>query len=254
LLNILSNAIKYTKAGSINLSCRALTYNSKNEIKLLFKVKDTGIGIKSEDLQKLFTPFTQLHDENIGIASTGLGLVISKHLVELMNGQIWCESEFGVGSTFFFTVILRKTNEIVKPRKEIDYNESFAIQFPMSILIVEDNIINQMVITNHLKRFGYTNVKCVDNGKKAAEIVQNEDFDLIFMDIHMPIMNGLESTRSIRSLKLKRQPCIYALTASSMRSDQVACEKAGMDGLISKPIDVKQLVRVLKKAYTKMEK
>lgn len=175
--------------------------SSENEhVVLLFKVTDTGIGIRKKDMKKLFLPFSQVHEQNTGIPSTGLGLAICKKLVTLMGyknfqiwnnsysfrGKIWVESKFKKGSTFNFQCRFKKCKPIkVEPKIE---KEKFANSYPMKILIAEDNRINQIVVKNMLHQLGYRDIDIAKNGKEAVEMVQKKTYDLLFMDIHMPIL------------------------------------------------------------------
>lgn len=237
LTNLISNAIKYTNRGEINVSVKLSSVSNEN-VELLFSVKDTGIGISKESVSQLFQPFTQLDASlNRKYGGTGLGLIISKHLVEMMKGKISVESELGKGSIFYFTVIGKKDTENHKlefVKKPLNFN--LAKEIPLQILLVEDNLINQKVTVKLLKRFGYS-IDVTANGSEAIEIVKNKHYDIIFMDIQMPVLDGIETTKQILKMFPKDKcPVIIAMTAAVMKGDKEKCLYAGMKDYIPKPV------------------
>ena len=377
LTNLIGNAIKFTSEGEVFVKVFTTEFDLDGKYNLRFEVTDTGIGISESNMKRLFLPFSQA-DSSVTrqFGGTGLGLVISKKLVELMGGEIGLESEPGAGSTFFFTIVTEEgdpaviSTAIVAERENgvrnilvVDDNETnrtvlsnqlsnwdfipvmassgkealeifskegpfdlvitdmhmpemdglmfakelrkvdtkvpvlllsslgdsthkdykhivsgnltkpvrhnllhdeilrllnfcytrdmpvisdkqvmkqdFAQSYPANILIAEDNVINQMVITQVLKNLGYTTV-VTNNGKEAIEKFQKGDFQIILMDVQMPEMGGLEATRLIRALEMK-QPVIIAMTANAMQGDREECEKAGMNDYISKPLMIEEL-------------
>lgn len=237
LTNLISNAIKYTEKGSIDVSISRLS-SVNDSIELQFSVKDTGIGISKESLSQLFQPFTQLDSSSTRkYGGTGLGLIICKHLVEMLKGKIRVESEPGVGSDFIFTIKGKPDSKNIKidfPKKPLNLN--LAKEIPIEILLVEDNLINQKVTVKLLKKFGYT-IDVAENGAVAIEHVKKKFYDIIFMDIQMPVLDGLEATKQI--LKMfpgDKKPVIIAMTAAVMKGDREKCLNAGMKDYIPKPV------------------
>jgi len=385
LLNLVSNAIKFTSKGEILIDVNLLEADGNN-LNLGFKIKDTGMGIPAEKLERLFKAFSQVDASTTRLhGGTGLGLAICERLVELMGGNIAIESEPGKGTSVIFNIKSTKddkattaanacnvssavgnrvllinqsarvlsiledqlkkwkltpvcasaanqalrhltdgekfdlvitgthipgtdTLELTKAIKNIGKNipvilicsileknkitdksvkillepvkqlqlcnmiqsslllsqpassekapatllsEQFAQNFPMNILIAEDNLINQKLITKVINKLGYT-PQVVNNGNQVLEILAHDFFDIILMDVQMPELDGLETTRIIRKSKLK-QPYIIAMTASAMAEDKAACIDAGMNHFISKPISIQNLVEVLEHSYTEKE-
>jgi PAS domain S-box-containing protein len=247
LSNLTSNAIKFTQNGSITIKISALN-KTKNEEKIKFEVIDTGIGISEENQSKLFESFQQLDiSTKKAFGGTGLGLVISKELVELMGGNIGMVSKLGSGSTFWFTIQPKLADQ-----KEIKSNPSIETEVSIEgyfkeltpkILLVDDNAINRKVAIEILKKAG-CNVIGADSGKKAIETVQNNpDFDLIFMDIQMPEMDGIETTKALRRKFGKKLPKVVAMTAYSMQNDRENFLNNGMDDYLSKPIRANLLLQ-----------
>ncbi len=273
LINLIGNAIKFTEQGYISIS-----YNRKfitaSTYEFRFSIADTGIGINRVSIDKLFKPFTQADASiNRQFGGTGLGLAISKRLVELMGGTIWVESRGHVGgnppsdwvirssdntqgSTFHFTIVLPviAVTQTIEPANKSssflpDKNKISFEQFPLKILIVEDNILNQKIIVLMLQKLG-CQADVVNDGSECVAIFNNQDsdtvYDIIFMDVQMPVMDGLTATRAIRqSSSLATQPWIIALTADAMPEDYEACMSAGMDDYMSKPINIKDIERSL---------
>ncbi len=244
LNNLVNNAIKFTSQGKVIVAVSSRDVSSKN-IELKFSVKDSGIGIPTELQGRLFKSFSQVDASTTRkYGGTGLGLAISKSLAENMGGHMWVESEQGEGSTFFFTVLSRLAHigtlaidEMTEP--QVDYDKS------LNILLAEDNEINQVVACGILRKMGFQ-VDVAPNGEIALAKVLEGDFDLVLMDLHMPVMDGLEATRAIcAQIPEHLRPTIIALTASSMKEDIENCFAAGMNDFISKPIIAENLTRAL---------
>ncbi|ELM6620361.1 response regulator [Vibrio fluvialis] len=240
LFNIIGNAIKFTHQGFVDVSL--VTTRDRLEI----EVRDSGIGIDNERIEHLFSPFIQA-DTSItrNYGGTGLGLAITKHLVELMGGTIKVNSKLGEGSLFTISIPLesRSTAAANENAGQLSDTKTYdALDNSKHILVVEDTKTNQMVIQLLLNRMGY-NVTIANNGQHALELIEkNRSFDLIFMDISMPIMDGIQATRILRSQRLTTP--IIALTAHSMNSDHQNCLAAGMNDIVLKPIRSKELQRI----------
>lgn len=240
LNNLLGNAIKFTKEGKVEVSIRELKRNEEM-VSLEFRIRDTGIGIEKDKLQSIFNSFEQ-GTENISrkFGGTGLGLSITKKLVELQGGTIRVDSLYGIGSVFSFRIDYKlacQEKEIIQSKNNVRSNLSGLKN--KSILVAEDNEINQMVITHTLKNVGIK-VTIAENGHDAIAHLQQADFDLVIMDLQMPGMDGFQTTRIIRE-QLKNDIPIIAMTASVMRNERVNCLAAGMDDYLSKPFDQSEL-------------
>jgi len=193
-----SNAIKFTETGSVTLAV-SIDTTASGRLVLLFSVSDTGIGISPEEQARLFTSFSQV-DGSITrkYGGTGLGLAICRGLVEMLGGAIWVESQKGVGSCFRFTIEFdRSDNQAIMTRTSSEAIDSGG---KLNILLVEDDKVNQRVVCSMLNTIGHT-VELVNNGGEAIEVLLERTFDLILMDIHMPVMDGLEATRTIRMME-----------------------------------------------------
>jgi PAS domain S-box-containing protein len=252
LNNLISNALKFTNWGEITVSVSKNKQTNK-KLELLFMVEDTGIGIEKSSLNDLFKSFNQL-DSSITrrYGGTGLGLIISKNLVELMNGKIWVESEPGVGSKFFFTipVDIDETDSQSETKCKQTESEIFVDLYekiPLKILLVEDNVINQKITFKMLKKLGYES-EIVSNGFDAIETVKREQYNIVFMDIQMPEMSGFEATEKIISIiPPEKCPYIIAMTAAVMEGDKEKCLESGMVDYISKPILLKDIISIIEK-------
>ena len=239
LKNLMSNAIKFTQIGTVEINFTKIAHNS-----FRFSVKDSGIGIKPEQLKTLFLEFTQAEDKTTRVyGGTGLGLSISKRLVELMDGHIWIESEIGEGSEFIFELPLVELDKdtISLKNEKIDPN-SINVLIGSKILLVDDNSINQEIILGLLENSGIE-IDVANDGKEAVEQFKRHDYELILMDIHMPVMNGYEATMIIRDMDPNIP--IIALTANAMKEDVERTTAAGMNEHINKPIDVNKLYETL---------
>lgn len=247
LNNLLSNAIKFTDIGK-KLGVR-VTYDvgpTDEESFVRFEVWDTGIGIPKDKQEEVFKSFSQADVSTTRkYGGTGLGLSISVQLAELLGGKLWIESEVGVGSSFFFTIPnLKEATSSIEARLESKQKFSAALENPreLSILVAEDNPMGRQIAQHRLKKFGH-NVTLATNGLEAVEMWQAGAFDLILMDWHMPVMDGLEATRRIRELEGSRETrtAILALTANALDGQSNVCIEAGMDGYVSKPVNEKDL-------------
>ena len=257
LINLLGNAIKFTDVGEVSLIVKKNLPQSEqieqNIANIYFEIVDTGRGINSEEIHRIFQPFERLNDDKYKQSEgTGLGLAISQKIIELMGGKIEVESQVNIGSKFYFELPLLIIEKTVKARdknKNINHikkilNSELAQLYPLNILLVEDHIINQKIITKIFNRLGYK-ITIVDNGLQAIQKVGKQKFDVIFMDLLMPHLNGLETTRKIRQIQSDYHPQIVALTANVMEEDKQACYQAGMNYFLSKPIDIELLVKIL---------
>ncbi len=248
LINLISNAIKFTDVdGMIKVTVTEKKSSKKGHAIYEFKIRDTGIGISKEFQKEIFEPFTRERTSTVsGIQGTGLGMSITKNLVDMMNGKITVKSEVGKGTEFVVKLELKLQNGSKKTEK-VKEKVEFAGK---RILLVEDNLMNREIATEYLQDFGFL-VENAENGKEACDILENIEpgyFDLVLMDIQMPIMNGFEATQKIRSFKNKKiaNIPIIAMTANAFEEDRKAAENAGMNGHLAKPIDVEKLVDTLK--------
>ncbi|HKV38985.1 MAG TPA: ATP-binding protein, partial [Blastocatellia bacterium] len=250
LVNLIGNAIKFTHTGEVTLTVE----NEKTEngrVTLHFTVRDTGIGIAPEKQKLIFDAFSQADASTTRIfGGTGLGLAISTRLVALMGGRIWVESEPGRGSKFH--VIVPLGIGTAKDEDELPTKEPAPIPLSQNgrqlrILIGEDNLVNQRLIRRLLEKRGHSTVVAADGSEVLARLSQ-ESFDIVFMDVQMPEMDGLQATAAIRERERMTglHQKIYAMTAHAMKGDAESCLAAGMDGYLSKPIKVECLDDVLR--------
>lgn len=256
LVNLLGNAIKFTHQGEVCLTCQ-IKDQRPDQCSLMFHVSDTGIGIPAEKLKDVFEAFTQA-DGTITrqYGGTGLGLTIVRGLVIGMNGDVKVVSTPNVGSTFTVTLPLDiRAARSTTGTGPISQDGSNAVSStPLRILVAEDNRVNQKLVETILKRGGHS-VEVVNNGKEAVAALEQGSFDLILMDLQMPEMGGVEACRVIRSKEAAnpnhgRLP-IIALTAHAFAEDRARCDEAGMDGYLTKPIDIKQLFVTLSNLSSK---
>lgn len=246
LVNLVNNGIKFTNEGSVIVQTKLLK-KDKNEATVLFSVSDTGIGISKEDQSKLFTKFFRTRLANT-IEGTGLGLTISKRLVELMGGQISFTSQVKKGSTFTFELPLSLQSKV--PDK-VEASISEGDLSNLRILIAEDVPINQMVLSKMLNNLGITNIDIVENGKLAVESATKNTYDFILMDIQMPLLDGAQASRKIIEFYKGDMPFkIIAVTANVMKDDFVLYRESGMVDVLSKPVNVKMLSHTLSKHYS----
>lgn len=253
LLNLISNAVKFTEQGKINISVKRIE-ETKNKISLEFSVKDTGIGIPLEKQLKIFESFEQAAANTTRkFGGTGLGLSIVKQLVELQGGEIFVNSKLGHGSDFCFRLSFSKVKERISHREP---EKSIALQSDrvLSILIAEDNPINRMLAIKVLQNQGFE-TDIAENGKIALEKHKKHDYDIILMDLQMPEMDGYEATTHIRKLKNhKKDIPIIAMTAHTIKGELEHCMEIGMNDFISKPFDKKELYQKIYKATHKLQK
>ncbi|MFI3185626.1 MAG: ATP-binding protein, partial [Methylococcaceae bacterium] len=243
LVNLLGNAIKFTQQGSVRLNI-TVSHQGHSQVRLLFCVTDTGIGMSDKDCEKLFQPFSQV-DGSITrrFGGTGLGLAISHNLLQLMGSEISVASSLGKGSCFSFELVLGVSSvKAVKPISELVDSSNLLIG--KRVLIAEDNLINQRVVGEFLKLFGIT-IEIANNGKEALALLEIGEFDAVLMDIHMPEMGGFKATRWIRSQVRFATLPIIALTAGVTQEEQEKCLAIGMNDVIAKPIDPKKLFSTL---------
>ncbi|MBE9040867.1 response regulator [Oscillatoriales cyanobacterium LEGE 11467] len=257
LINLLGNAIKFTETGGVTFivknlgSATALNNSTLSYRKLRFQIEDTGIGMKPESLQKIFLPFEQAKNPRYNNEGTGLGLAISQKLIQMMGSTLHVKSQPGKGSIFWTDLDIEIAVEAIEPLEPTSkppsiVDESFSRQLPLRILLVEDTRINQKVALRMLKRLGYQ-ADLATNGLEALEVLRRESYDIVFMDVQMPQMDGFEATRQIhREWKALERPWIIAMTANAMRGDREKCLEAGMNDYISKPVEVEEIARSLR--------
>ncbi|WP_424445096.1 ATP-binding protein [Methanothrix sp.] len=275
LINLLNNAVKFTEEGEVTVSVSSTNLEGGG-YEIHFAVKDTGIGIPEDKMSRLFQSFSQIDASTARkYGGTGLGLAISKKLTEMMNGRMWVESAVGVGSTFHFTIqadpVIGESSDLAKldclpvhgqkiknnaqrdkmvaEQASLDHGESDKeiSNLELNILLAEDNIVNQIVTKKMLNKLGY-NVDIASSGIEALKALEQKRYDLVFMDVQMPEMDGLEAAREIRRRWPEGGPIIIAVTASALKGDQEMCLAAGMDGYIMKPTKIEAIREALKAA------
>jgi PAS domain S-box-containing protein len=237
ILNLVSNAVKFTNSGSITVAVRLID-EDEEKVKIEFAVADTGIGIRKDKLEKIFENFQQASSGTSRLyGGTGLGLAIVKQLVEQQGGEVKVSSQLGIGSTFSFTINFNKTTVESLPKDEmIQHDEKLK---NVRVLVVEDIPLNQLLMKTLLDDFGFER-DIAANGQLAIEKLQKKDYDIILMDLQMPIMNGFETTKYIRNT-LKLDIPIVALTADVTTVDLAQCKAVGMTDYVAKPVDEKVL-------------
>jgi len=255
LVNLLSNAVKFTNTGMVKLNAVLKAMDAKT-ITMLFEVKDSGIGMTPEQIKKIFEPYTQAEASITRVyGGTGLGLAITKDIVEMMGGKLMVESSPGIGSKFNFELVF----DTVDAQNEHLFDDQLVIHdldkpaFEGEILLCEDNPMNQQVVYEHLARVGLNTV-IADNGQKGYDLVKKrydnneKQFDLIFMDMHMPVMDGLEAAEKIKELHTGVP--IVAMTANIMFNDREIYKRSGMIECVGKPFTSQELWRCLLKYFT----
>ena len=245
LLNLVGNAIKFTATGSVTVRLAPLPSDNAACV-LRFEVQDTGIGIPADKVQQIFLPFSQADGSTTRqYGGTGLGLTISRQLVELMGGHIGVDSTLGQGSTFHFSARFKPVAAAEASAHPAPTQASLPRS--LNILLVEDHPVNQMLALNTLQRAGHR-VRVAASGADGLEQWRQERPDLILMDVQMPVMDGLEATRRIREAEAKEQlprTPIVAMTANAFTEDREACLAAGMDGYLSKPVRPDVMLRAV---------
>ena len=254
-VNLLSNAVKFTVSGTIKIIAEII--DTKDDVvTIYFEVKDSGIGMTSRQIEVIFEPFMQAESGTMRkYGGTGLGLSITKSFIELMGGKLSVESTPGVGSRFFFTLAFEmiKSEDQNISRKKITFEEIEKPTFNGEVLLCEDNAMNQQVISEHLARIGLKTLVAW-NGRLGYDMVRSrtlsgeKQFDMILMDMYMPVMDGLEATRKIKELKLEIP--IIAMTANAMSDDREIYYKSGLQDCIGKPFTSQELWRCLMKYLT----
>lgn len=249
LNNLISNAIKFTDSGEVWVKIKRI--NIANDlVELLFSVEDTGIGISEENLGDIFKSFSQVDGSfTRRFGGTGLGLAISRQLSEIMGGRLWAESKIGLGSKFHFTLKFeqgKKEGELVNDSLEMNIADKDKIY---KVLLTEDDKVNQMVIGRILKGQGYL-VDTANNGLEAIKKCEDNSYDIILMDIQMPVMDGIEATKKIREIERNRRTPIIAITAYALKGDREKFLEKGMDEYVAKPIKVDELFIAMNKCLS----
>lgn len=243
LMNLLGNAFKFTESGQVMLSIDVVSSTDK-EVSLLFSITDSGIGISQESIATLFDAFTQADTSTTRrFGGTGLGLTISSKLLNLMGSTLQVESEFGKGSTFYFELSLNITGEesyveLACESNNIDYKN-------LNLLIVEDSLVNQAILEGFLEAMHFVNIDIADNGQVGLDMCNKQHYDLVFMDIQMPIMDGLTSTKQIKELPQYANTPIIAVTANIIQENDAEYYAAGITHIINKPIEFNVLKEVV---------
>jgi CheY-like chemotaxis protein len=241
LLNYANNAVKFTAQGSITIRTRLLQ-ETDERVLLRFEVADTGIGISSEHRERLFAAFEQAFSSTSRqFGGTGLGLVITKRLAQLMGGDVGVSSTPGVGSTFWFTTWLKKQTTIsdqASPQAESGEAPEAILARDyagLKLLLAEDNLVNQMVALELLSDTGL-DVDVANDGMEAVAMMRDPGYALVLMDMQMPKMGGVEATRQIRRIPGQETVPIIAMTANAFSEDRALCLEAGMNDFLSKPV------------------
>ena len=248
LINLIGNAIKFTSQGNISINV-TVDSSLKDSVTLRFSVQDSGVGIPKEKLKAVFAAFEQVDMSTTRkYGGTGLGLAITKRLADAMGGKVWVESELGAGSTFHFTARLAEGRPTKTAFDKTDDKSAEQTIPPLRILLAEDGKANQMVATGLLNSWGH-HVEVAHDGAEAVKRWQEGQFDVILMDVQMPVLDGLDATRRIRELEGTADTpiLIVAVTAHAMTGDRGRCIDAGMDDYVSKPIKREELNRVLQR-------
>lgn len=240
LSNLIGNALKFTEKGSVTVSCTAED-EEENSVLLLFSVKDTGIGIPEDKVKEVFERFTQA-DTNITrkYGGTGLGLAITRQLVELQGGTISFKNNPGEGAEFLFSIRYNKMQGAAVVQQKVTHANDIVIEPGKHILLVEDNLMNRKLATIILQSHGL-DISIAENGEKAIELLKKDHFDIILMDIQMPVMDGYKATQVLRN-ELHISTPVIAMTAHALAGEKEKCLQAGMNDYISKPFDEKTLL------------
>ncbi|MGE0917018.1 ATP-binding protein [Trichlorobacter lovleyi] len=255
ILNLLGNAIKYTVQGTIRLAVSVIE-QQEDQILLQLSINDTGVGIDEENLAKLFAPLLRTSSPaNQKLGAKGLGLSISRRLVELMGGRIWAESNVGVGSSFHLALpfIVARRTAASDTEEEQDVISSQWQGPALQILLAEDNAINQKFAVTILERMGHR-VTSTNNGKAAVQLWKQGTFDLILMDIQMPLQDGKAATAAIRKAEdgTDRHIPIIALTAHALQEEKLQLLSSGFDGYVPKPMEISVLTSEMYKVLRQL--
>jgi len=247
LNNFLSNAVKFTEKGSITVSSK-VKVDKEEWLAIECVIQDTGIGIPADKLKAIFSPFVQASSSTTRkYGGTGLGLSICKNLIEMQGGELWVESTVDTGTSFRFIIPYKKEEAIVMETATVSVT-NYASLGKRHVLLAEDVELNQFLARHIMESWGFT-VTIADNGKKAVEMLQQQPFDLILMDIQMPEMDGIAATQHIRQLadQAKASIPIVALTANALKGDSDTYMSAGMNDYLSKPFTEANLFEVIRK-------
>jgi len=253
LINVLYNAIKFTSQGYINFTANAEEVDGIHWLSLA--ISDTGIGIPDYEVENIFTPFTQVDNSTSRqYGGTGMGLFISKKYVDIMQGSIYVKSQQGLGSTFFIKIPLEvisymEMNENINPGYDDNYEDKLLTDFtPIRVLLVEDNDLNQKIVSQMLVNYGFE-ITVANNGLECLRLLQEKHFDVILMDMQMPVMDGYEATRMIRQYEELQHIPIIAMTAHAMAGDREKCLASGCTSYIAKPFKAEELAREIRKHF-----
>lgn len=255
LLNLISNSLKFTpEKGTVEVKMD-LDQLDSNLSFLSFSIKDTGIGISPENIQNLTKPFYQVDSSNSrNFQGTGLGLAIAKKFIEVLGGELRIESELGKGSEFCFTVLVKRADgmEEIQEHMPLSWKDvkEMGAEFPLKILLAEDNELNRQLMTLMFEQLGFQFEVAV-NGLEALEKVKEVEFDVVLMDVQMPVLNGLETTRKIRAMGNRDELIIIGLSANVFEEDQNSALKAGMNDYLTKPIRLAALADKLEYYFRK---
>ena len=260
IMNLAGNSIKFTQSGEVIIKV-SMDKEFENKFSLCFTISDTGIGIPSDRQHRLFKSFSQVDTSTTRkYGGTGLGLAISKHLTEMMGGRIGVKSKSGKGAKFWFTAVFNKTR--IKTPKDLDIqnsNTKYLKQIKyikenkqIQILVAEDNLVNQKLVKTILEKNGFY-VDLVSNGRQAVNAVEKNSYNLVFMDINMPEMDGFTATSIIRNKLNNKKIPIIALTAHVLEDELARCISKGMNDYVIKPIQTPKLIKIIEK-YLKLEK
>jgi signal transduction histidine kinase/CheY-like chemotaxis protein len=243
LMNLMGNAIKFTEQGKVNLEVKLVEIKDAN-CKVRLKLTDTGIGIPENKLQSIFESFEQVGNNKRRYEGTGLGLTIVKQLVELQGGSISVRSKIGEGSEFTVDMLFRLGKNQPVTETITQFEQIEALNFSTSgVLVVEDNKVNQLLVKNMLRKFGFENIDTAENGRIALNCLKEKDYDIVLMDIQMPEMDGYEITREIRHRirKEMREVPIIALTADASEKEKMKARESGMNDYVVKPYTPEEL-------------
>ncbi|MEI7907014.1 MAG: ATP-binding protein [Bacteroidota bacterium] len=248
LLNLVGNAIKFTVAGTVKIRANAVRNGTPDALRLRFEVEDTGVGIPSKDHGKIFEPFFQISQQEIKEAGTGLGLAIGRQYAELLGGEILVHSDEGKGSLFYFEIPVRESSDTSELPMVIQGRMTGVVHEinGQKILIVEDEPVNRLLLRNILAPMRY-DIREASNGKEGVAIADAWGPDLIFMDIRMPVMNGKDAARLLKSAEKTKNITIVALTAHALEEERQQILAAGCNDVISKPYHENNIYEILAK-------